>query len=212
MRTILCYGDSNTWGCIPGVGDEPARRFGPDERWPGVLRRELGAGYAVVEEGLNGRTTVWDDPLEPYRNGKAFLMPCLLSHQPLDLVVVMLGTNDLKQRLGVAARDIAAGAGMLVDEIARSECGPNGGSPQVLLVCPPPVARLGPLDDEFDGAMEKSRELAPHYAAVADARSCAFIDAGAHITSSDVDGIHLELDQHQRLGTVVADRARELLG
>jgi lysophospholipase L1-like esterase len=211
LRTILCYGDSNTWGCIPEEGDGPARRFGPDERWPGVLRHELGDGYGVVEEGLNGRTTVWDDPLEPYRNGRAFLMPCLLSHHPLDLVVVMLGTNDLKQRLGVGARDIAAGAGLLVDEIERSECGPEGGSPQVLLVCPPAVDRVVELDDEFCGALEKSRELARHYAAVAGARSCAFIDAGAHITSSDVDGIHLEADQHQRLGAVVAERAHQLL-
>jgi lysophospholipase L1-like esterase len=212
VTTILCYGDSNTWGCIPLVGDEDARRYDPGERWPGVLRRELGGGYSVVEEGLNGRTTVWEDPLEPYRSGKAFLMPCLLTHQPLDLVIVMLGTNDLKRRIGVGARDIAAGAGFLVDEIARSECGPDGRSPGVLLVCPPPVARLGSLADEFEGATEKSRELARHYAAIADARSCAFVDAGAHITSSDVDGIHLEADQHERLGQALAERAHELLG
>jgi lysophospholipase L1-like esterase len=208
VRTILCYGDSNTWGCIPEQGDGPARRLGPDERWPGVLRRELGEGYGVVEEGLNGRTTVWDDPVEPYRNGRDFLMPCLLSHHPLDLVVVLLGTNDLS-RSGVTARDIAAGAGTLVDDIVGSECGRDAGPPLVLLICPPPFAQLG---DEFRDATERSRELAPHYAAVAEARSCAFLDAGAHITSSDVDGIHLELDQHQRLGTVVADRARALLG
>jgi lysophospholipase L1-like esterase len=173
-----------------------------------VLRRRLGDGYSVVEEGLNGRTTVWDDPLEPYRNGREFLMPCLLSHHPLDLVVVLLGTNDLP-RSGVTARDIAAGAGMLVDDIVGSECGRDGGSPRVLLICPPPLGRLG---DEFRDATEKALGLASHYAAVADARSCAFLDAGAHITSSDVDGIHLEADQHQRLGRVVADRARELLG
>jgi lysophospholipase L1-like esterase len=210
VRTILCYGDSNTWGCIPAGGDEPTRRYGPDERWPGVLRRDLGDGYWIVEEGLNGRTTVRDDPLEPYRNGRAFLMPCLMSHYPLDLVVVMLGTNDLKWRFGVAPAEIAAGAGILVDEILRSPTGRDGGSPQVLLVCPPPLARL--IDEDFVGGPEKSRELAPHYAASAEARSCAFLDAGASITSSDVDGIHLEADQHRRLGEVVAARARELLG
>jgi lysophospholipase L1-like esterase len=208
VKTILCYGDSNTWGCIPDDSDEPAQRFGPSERWPGVLRHTLGDGYGVVEEGLNGRTTIWDDPLEPYRNGREFLMPCLLSHHPLDLVVVLLGTNDLA-RSDVTARDIAAGAGMLVDDIVGSGCGHDGGSPRVLLICPPPLGRLG---DEFRDATEKALELAPHYAAVADARSCAFLDAGAHITSSDVDGIHLEADQHERLGRVVAERARELLG
>ena len=86
MAAILCYGDSNTWGCIPLRGSEPARRFPPETRWPGVLRRELGDGHWVVEEGLNGRTTVWDDPLEPHRNGRTLLPPTLLTHQPPEFV------------------------------------------------------------------------------------------------------------------------------
>jgi lysophospholipase L1-like esterase len=206
VRTILCYGDSNTWGCIPEEGEGPAQRFGPDVRWPRVLQSDLGEGYDVVEEGLNGRTTIWDDPDEPYRNGKDFLLPSLLTHHPLDLVIVLLGTNDLTR--AVTAHEIAEGAGELVDEIARTECGRDGSPPQVLLVCPPPVGRV---PDEFRSAAEKSRELAPHFAEVAEARSCGFLDAGAHITSSDVDGIHLEAEQHQRLGHVVAGRVRELL-
>jgi lysophospholipase L1-like esterase len=109
VKTIMCYGDSNTWGCIPLTGLEPPRRYAPAQRWPGVLRRELGDGYWIVEEGLNGRTTVWDDPLEPFRSGKELLVPCLMTHQPIDLMIVMLGTNDLKGRFGVGARDIAAG-------------------------------------------------------------------------------------------------------
>ena len=212
MRTILCYGDSNTWGCIPSTGPEPPRRFAPGERWPGVLRRELGEGYWIVEEGLNGRTTVWDDALEPYRNGKEFLQPSLLTHQPIDLVIIMLGTNDLKRRIGVEARDIAAGAGMLVDITRASECGPDGSPPQALLVCPPPVGRLAQLADEFEGAAEKSRDLGHRYAAAAEARSCPFIDAGAHVTSSDVDGIHLDAPEHDRLGVVIAHRVRQLVG
>ena len=102
MKTIMCYGDSNTWGCIPLAGPQPPRRYGPAQRWPGVLRRELGDGYWIVEEGLNGRTTVWDDPLEPFRSGKELLAPCLMTHEPIDLVIVMLGTNDLKRRFGGA--------------------------------------------------------------------------------------------------------------
>jgi len=104
MKTIMCYGDSNTWGCIPLTGQQPPRRYGPAQRWPGVLRRELGDGHWIVEEGLNGRTTVWDDPLEPFRSGKELLAPCLMTHEPIDLVIVMLGTNDLKRRFGVGAR------------------------------------------------------------------------------------------------------------
>jgi lysophospholipase L1-like esterase len=198
-------------GLYPLTGLEPPRRYAPAQRWPGVLRRELGDGYWIVEEGLNGRTTVWDDPLESFRSGKELLMPCLLTHQPVDLVIVMLGTNDLKDRFGVGARDIAAGAGLLLDSVRASQCGPGELPPQALLVCPPPVGRLGLFAEEFAGAVERSRDLARHYAAVADARSCPWIDAGAHVRSSDNDGIHLDAPNHERLGVVVAQQVRLLL-
>ena len=106
MKSILCYGDSNTWGYDP----QTRSRFPHDVRWTGVLASSLGTGYRVVEEGLNGRTTRWDDPIEAGRNGLTFLQPCLESHLPLDLVIVMLGTNDLKQRFGLSASDIAQSA------------------------------------------------------------------------------------------------------
>ena len=208
MRTVLCYGDSNTWGCVPVAGDSPPARFPPDERWPGVLRRELGAEYSIVEAGLNGRTTVWEDGLAPYRNGRDLLLPTLYTAFPLDVVVVMLGTNDLKRRFGVSAAEIAEGAGALVDLIRASRCGPKLGPPDVLLVCPPPV---GPLDDgdvEFAGAEAKSRELASSFAAVAEARSCAFLDAGLHVSSSEADGIHLDRGAHEALGKAIADAVR----
>src|SRR6185436_143967 len=97
MKTILCFGDSNTWGFIPESITEPFwRRHAPDVRWPGVLARELGSGYSVIEEGLGGRTTVHDDPVMGNRNGSLHLPPCLESHKPLDLVVLMMGTNYLK--------------------------------------------------------------------------------------------------------------------
>jgi lysophospholipase L1-like esterase len=189
---------------VPLAGPQPPERFSADVRWPGVLRRELGSDWWVVEEGLNGRTTVWEDALEPYRNGLEYLRPALLSHQPLDVVVVMLGTNDLKRRFGVSAREIAVGAGLLVDAIRASGCGPDAGAPRVLLVCPPPLGRLDELADQFEGGAEKSRELAGHYAAAAEARSCAFLDARVHIASSDVDGVHLEAEGHALLGKAVA--------
>ena len=188
MKQVLCYGDSNTWGCIPIVGDEEARRFPPDKRWPGVLRRELGDGYWVAEAGLSGRTTVYDDPLEPHRNGRKLLLPTLLTNKPVDLVIVMLGTNDLKRRFGASAKEIAEGAGRLADAIAGSGCGPNGSAPATLFVCPPPVARLNDFAEEFEGAAAKSAELAQHVARVAERHSSAFLDAGTVISSSDVDG------------------------
>ncbi len=214
MKTILCYGDSNTWGSVPipkffiGV-----TRYGTDVRWGSVMRQSLGADYWVVEEGLGGRTTVWDDPVEgEHKNGKRYLIPCLESHSPIDLVALMLGTNDLKSRFGLSAADIAYGAATLLDIILRSSSGPDGHAPQVLLICPPPTAKLTIFADMFAGAGEKSRQMAPYYRREAEARGCAFLDAGQIIGSSDRDGIHLEALDQQKLGQAVADKVRQILG
>jgi lysophospholipase L1-like esterase len=207
MKTVLCYGDSNTWGFNPVTQD----RFPITERWTGVLAHELGAGYRVVEEGLNGRTTLWDDPIEEWRNGKTYLLPCLWSHKPIDLVTLMLGTNDLKERFSVSAYDIAAGAGVLVDLTLRSGAGPNGGSPQVLLMAPPVVARLTDYAEMFQEAEAKSNKFSEHYRRVAKQRGCHFLDTSPIIVSSDLDGIHLEVGEHHKLGLAVAARVRELL-
>src|SRR5664279_2300710 len=102
MPVIVAYGDSNTWGYDPAAG----ARFAPEQRWTGVMATALGAGFKVIEEGLNGRTTVFDAPIEPYRNGLAYLPPCLLSHAPFDLILIALGCNDLKQRFGLSPGDI----------------------------------------------------------------------------------------------------------
>ena len=206
-KTILCYGDSNTWGHNPATQDRYAR----DERWTGVLRHALGDGYVVIEEGLNGRTTVWDDPIEEYRNGKEYLIPCLGSHKPIDLVVIMLGTNDLKARFSVPACDVAAGAGVLVDIVAKSDTGPGDGAPQVLLIAPPPIARLSDFAEKFEGGTDKSMTLSRHFRLVAEERGCALLDASEVITSSDVDGIHLDLGEHRKLGKAVAARVRQMV-
>jgi lysophospholipase L1-like esterase len=122
MTTILCYGDSNTWGYTPGTG----KRYERHERWTGVLQQSLGNSAIVIEEGLNGRTTVLDDPTKPFRNGKDYLIPCLDSHAPLDLVILMLGTNDLKHRFGMSALDIGRNVATLLDMIRQSTCGFEG--------------------------------------------------------------------------------------
>ncbi len=209
MRTILCYGDSNTWGSDPQTGD----RFPEAVRWPGVLEKSLGEGYRVIEEGLPGRTTVWDDPIEgDHKNGRAHLRPCLESHRPIDLVTLMLGTNDLKERFGSSASDIAQGAASLAEMVLRSGCGPGGGAPVVLLVAPPPVARLTEMAQMFEGSGEKSLEFSRHYRRFAEQHGCGFLDAGEVIVSSDVDGIHLDAGEHRKLGEAVAARVREVLG
>jgi lysophospholipase L1-like esterase len=206
-KTILCYGDSNTWGWDPVT----EARYARHQRWPGVLRQVLGEGYLVIEEGLNGRTTVWDDPIEGYRNGKEYLIPCLETHKPIDQVIIMLGTNDLKMRFSVPACDIAAGAGVLVDIIAKSETGRNNGAPLVLLIAPPPLATLSEFAEMFEGGTAKSRMLSHHFRLVAAERGCALLDASEVISSSDVDGIHLDLDEHRKLGEAVAKCVQTML-
>ena len=208
MKTVLCYGDSNTWGYEPASGD----RFPEDVRWPGVLARQLGSGFRVVEEGLNARTTVRDDPVEEYKNGKIYLRPCLESHRPLDLVIVALGVNDLKARFSASASDVADGAGVLVAIAQRSGAGPDGGPPAVLLVTPPPVGKLTELAEMFAGAEEKSKGFAHQYRRVADKYGCELLDAGELVRTSDLDGIHLEFDEHRKLGEAVAARVKEMLG
>jgi lysophospholipase L1-like esterase len=207
-RQVLCYGDSNTWGCIPLRGDEAPRRFTRAERWTGVLQDELGPDYWIIEEGLNGRTTTRDDT-EPYRNGLTFLLPTLEAHHPLDLVVVMLGTNDLKERFAASPAEIAHGAGQLVRAIRKSGFGPDGRSPQVVLVSPPLIGRLRQSDTEFEGAYVKSLLLGDAFRDIAEAESCAFLDAGQHVSGSDSDGVHLERESHATLGNAVAIAVRQ---
>lgn len=209
IKTVLCYGDSNTWGSDPETGE----RFAPGVRWPGVLQGALGEGYWVIEEGLGGRTTVWDDPIEgAHKNGRAYLRACLESHKPIDLVTIMLGTNDLKARFAASASDIAQGAASLAEMALRSGCGPEGGAPMVVLISPPAPGRLTEMAEMFEGAEEKARLFPAHYRRFAEQYGCGFIDASDIITSSDLDGIHLEAEEHRKLGEAVAEHVRSALG
>lgn len=207
MNTILCYGDSNTFGQKPippntATGD----RFEREERWTGVLQRELGADCHVIEEGLNGRTTIWDDPLEPGRNGLTYLQPCLESHQPLDLVTIMLGTNDLKARFNLNASDIAQGAAVLASIAKRF-------TREVLLIVPAPLTALATFDLMYEGAIEKSRQFAAYYPRIAAAHGIAnVLDAGSFVIASDIDGIHFDASEHGTLGRAIAEEARHLIG
>lgn len=208
MKTVLCYGDSNTWGYIGGTGE----RFAPDVRWPGVLQAALGVDFCVAEEGLSGRTTVWDDPVEGDKNGETYLRPCLATHKPVDLVILMLGTNDLKCRFSLSAYDIAASAEKLVRIIQQSEAGPEHGAPQVLLVCPASVKGLTGFAEMFGEDVEaRSRRMPAHYAAVAQRCGCGFFDASSVISVCSADGIHLEAQAHATLGSYLADAVQGML-
>ena len=201
MKTILCYGDSNTWGWDPVRMD----RYSSDMRWPGVLQHTLGEGYQIIEEGLPGRTTVWTDPVEGHMSGKDYLTPCLNSHRPLDLVILLLGTNDLKYRFSVSAFDIAEGVGALVNIIHKSGSGPNSGVPHILLCAPPPLGRLSDFAEMFADGTEKSKQLCQQLKRVAELWGSAFFDTSQVIVSSDIDGVHFEPSEHRKLGKAVAE-------
>jgi lysophospholipase L1-like esterase len=208
MYEILCFGDSNTWGYSPETGG----RFGRDLRWTGVLQRTLGSGFFVIEEGQGGRTTVWDDPVEGgNKNGLAYLAPCLESHAPLDLVVLMLGTNDVKKRFGVTAFDIGLSISRLVALVLSSSSGRDWKAPKLLLVAPPPLARLTAFAEMFQDGAEKSMKFGETYREIAKRFGCAFLDAGEVIASSAIDGIHFEEDGHRKLGQAIAGKVRLIL-
>ena len=206
MKTILCYGDSNTWGYNPS----DQKRFPHHIRWPGVLRTELGTDYYIIEEGLNGRTTVWDDPIELDKNGATYLKPCIQTHKPIDLVIIMLGTNDLKTRFSLNAYDIASGAGVLVDIVQKSNTGIDGEPPEVLLIAPPPTVPY-PDTEIFVGAPEKSSIFGKAFRRVSDEKNCHFLNAGEYVESSPIDGIHLTVDMHEKLGIILAGKVKEIL-
>jgi lysophospholipase L1-like esterase len=209
LPTVVCYGDSNTWGYDPATTD----RFPRDVRWPGVVARDLASTAHVVEEGLCGRTTVWDSPFSPGRNGRTYLVPCLASHAPVDVVVVMLGTNDLKSVFRLGAPEIASGAAAVAETALTSCAGPGGGPPRVLLVSPP---RLGPATDISDlwglgEARETSARLTAPYRTAAELLGCAFLDADPLVSMDPADGVHLDAGGHAVLGGAIASAVRALL-
>lgn len=216
MKTILCFGDSNTWGYDPASMTAPyPRRHGPEVRWTGVLARELGADFKVIEEGQNGRTTVHEDPLNICRKGKDYLPACLESHKPLDLVILMLGTNDLKSTFNVPPGEIAAGAGVLARMILASDAGPGNRPPQLLLVCPPLVGDLSGMPDleaKIPNGAARSAQFPRHYEALATSLKCGFFNSQEVVKTSPVDGVHLEAGEHLKLGQALAAAVRGVLG
>lgn len=210
MQSVLCYGDSNTFGQT--TADTPQQRFGPHVRWPGVMRAQLGESWLVIEEGLSGRTTVHDDPVEgAEKNGRTYLKPCLESHRPIDVIILMLGTNDLKIRFNKPVGEIAMGVSALISDIQGIAPGRDGDVPQIILVSPPPILKdLRGWESVFQGGYEKSLRLAEEYANVADVRGVHFFDAGSVANSSDMDGFHLDVESHKALGHALAQRVTQV--
>lgn len=210
MKVVLCYGDSNTFGLMPDL----ANRYPRNIRWTGRLQQLLGDEYYVIEEGLGGRTTVWDDPIEEHKNGKTYLLPCLESHRPIDLVILMLGTNDLKERFHVSSFGIASAIENLLNAIDASKSGPGFEAPKVLLVSPVPIRDVGNRDLHrmLENGFAKSHDLPVYCAEIAQRRGIAFLDPSELVQTSDIDGIHYTERGHEVMAKLMEAKVREILG
>lgn len=210
MKTrILCFGDSNTWGAIP----QEMSRYDSDTRWTGILQKELGDEYIILEEGYCGRTTVFDDPIENRLSGIKYFYPCVESQSPLDLIIIMLGTNDLKPRFGVDAGSIASALKNYVDALKIIPI--SGTQPKILLVSPILVDssyRQNPISLSCFGenADKRSSELAFAYENFANTMQLHFINAADYAKASKLDGIHMDAKEHQKLGIAFAKKIKEI--
>jgi lysophospholipase L1-like esterase len=205
MRSVLCFGDSNTWGLDPVTEG----RFPRTVRWPGRLQSALGGEWHVVEEGLNGRTTTLDSPVAPGKNGLDYLVPCLESHAPLDAVVIYLGTNDLAERYSLTATDIARAAARLATVVAASTAGVDGAAPLPILASPPPVGDTT-WGEDWAGAPAKSAVLAARFAEVSAAFGFEHVELGQATRYSPLDGIHLDEAGHAAVARLVEQTLRRL--
>lgn len=207
---ILVFGDSNSHGTVPLAELGGVARHPKAARWPDVAARAL--EIEVISEGHPGRTTVHDDPIDGvHKNGMRALPAILESHRPLDLVIVMLGTNDCKARFGLRGWDIAAGVGKLAQVVQASNAGPGGGAPRVMLVAPVPVEETGILAEMFQGGRARSRAIAPALRDEADRLGCAFFDAGRVAEVDGLDGVHMGVAAQQALGLAMAEAVRSML-
>jgi lysophospholipase L1-like esterase len=212
VQQVLVYADSLSWGIVPLTRN----RLPFDSRWPGVMENRLnaqGAAVRVIEDCLNGRRTVWEDPFKPGRNGLEGLAQRIEIHSPLALVILALGTNDFQSMHPHNAWHSAQGIARLVAAIREAPIEPGMPMPPVLVVAPPPIQTpRGPIAPKFAGGEAKCAGLAEAYREAASAMGCAFFDAATVTSSSAVDGVHLDADQHARLGAALAEAVRPLLG
>ncbi len=207
MKSILCFGDSNTYGESPeGFG-----RYAYHERWPGRMQQALGEDFLVIEEGLNGRTTVWDDPIETDKCGYRHLPCCLASHAPLDLVILMLGTNDLKRRFAVSPSEIAQSVEQLVKMVLKAENGRRPNPPRILLAAPTCVLPQTFLEEVFGDRHMDSLRLGPLVREVAERAGVDFINAAEIAWPSELDGLHFDRQGHEKMARAMLEKTLSIL-
>lgn len=205
-KHILCFGDSNTHGLCadPKDCEEGGSRFSENERWTCLLQKALGEEYLILEEGLSGRTTVFQDAVNESMAGIDAIYSCMMSHEPVDLLIVMLGTNDTKERLSVNAACIGLGLARLVNKAASISAAWRT-KPNVLIIAPPHIGEQYTAETMGKGCAEKSQQLAKHYAAYAKANGWAFLDAQGLAEFNQVDYVHLTKKGHAQLAARLAE-------
>lgn len=207
----MCYGDSNTWGYDP----KTARRFEENVRWTGILQERLGEYYRIIEEGQNGRTIATEDPSEGEKNGMTSIVPCLESQKPFELLILMLGTNDLKGKFRYCAMDVAGEMELMLEKIETYVKYHMANPPRILLVSPVKVgkeirrSRLGECF-EYERAVKISGELADWYRQLAKRYGCDFLDAAEYAEAGKTDSIHLEEEGHRALADIFKKYIREV--
>ncbi|HIA14271.1 MAG TPA: hydrolase [Nitrospirales bacterium] len=207
MKTIVCFGDSNTWGYTPETGF----RYAYEERWPGVLQGQLATHVRVIEEGLNGRTTAFDEPFRSGRDGSEALPSILESHRPLDLLIIALGANDLQPLYNASGYDSARGLEKLIQILKRNDAGPESSAPEILVIAP---TRFNPSCEVvkrlLPGAETKFSTLLEEYRKVTEANACHYFDSNEVMVVSEVDGVHIDAPNHRKLGMAVTDKVKSI--
>jgi len=212
-KRIVCYGDSNTWGFIGGK----RTRYDEDTRWTGRLQNMLGSGYAVVEAGLSGRTTIYDNPFNPPTNGYAHMAPILLSAAPVDLLILMLGTNDFQTNIASSALDTARAVQFMLAEAKKLAANRPGEEMKILLIAPAAMdeirlERKFPLDSIDAKGIQSSKELGGYLKEVAQLNGYPFIDANDYIRPGEADGTHWDAEGHAKMADVIYQKVKEILG
>jgi lysophospholipase L1-like esterase len=201
-KTIVCYGDSNTWGRVP-----EGERYPRSVRWVGALQNLLGDNYEVINEGLNGRTFVAEDPTALYKTGITHLRSMIKTSLPIDLMIVMLGTNDVKVQYNLTAEKIAKDLETTIKLIKEYEI------KKILVLCPPAIVdrKDGIIDERYVNRKSVTEELAANYQRIAEKEGCSFLDAGKYITCSVVDGFHFEPEAHKKLAEVLSEEIKKTI-
>ncbi|QOV11833.1 lipolytic enzyme, G-D-S-L [Viridibacillus arvi] len=210
-RRIVCFGDSNTWG----FNARTMERFPEGVRWTSLLAGMLGDEFQVIEEGLSGRTSVVDDPLFEGLNGYTYIHPCLMSHAPLELVIIMLGTNDTKERFHLTSYNIAQGIARLSLKVKNTPAAPKGGCPKVLVIAPPPIEK-GYYDTEVSQSMGrecdiKSEEMPKFLMELLEIQGTEFIDTKGFVSMNKIDFMHLDEEGHKLLSHLVFNKIKSIL-